>query len=75
MKSLAYGNPDAQELAVVSCRLWERGFKTRVFVAWGITGGPVWFSSFRPGYEVRDFSINPLTDILVRATWRLPRVG
>ena len=52
-------NRDAQELAVVTCRLWERGFKTRVFVARGITGRSVWFSRFRPGYEVRDFSINP----------------
>jgi len=59
MKLAVYGNPDAQELAGVTCRLWKRGFKTRAFVARGITGRSFWFSSFRPGYEVRDFSITP----------------
>jgi hypothetical protein len=58
----------------VTCRLWKRGFKTRAFVARGITGRSVWFSSFRPVYEVRNFSITP-PDILDRATLRLPRVG
>ena len=53
------GNPDAQELADVTCRLWKGGFKTRAFVARGITGRSIWFSSFRPGYVVRDFSITP----------------
>ena len=53
------GNPRRQELAGVTCRLWKRGFKTRDFVARGITGRSFWFSSFRPGYEVRDFSITP----------------
>jgi hypothetical protein len=43
----------------VTCRLWKGGFKTRAFVARGITGRSIWFSSFRPGYEVRDFSITP----------------
>jgi hypothetical protein len=33
--------------------------KTRVFFARGITSGSIWFSRFRPGYEVRDFSITP----------------
>ena len=59
----------------MTCRLLKRGFKTRAFIARGITGRSFWFSSFRPDYEVRDFSITPLTDIPVRATWRLPRVG
>jgi hypothetical protein len=35
----------------------KMGSKTRVFVARGITRGSIWFSSFRPGYVVRDFSI------------------
>ena len=41
----------------MTCRLWKGGFKTRAFVARGITRGSIWFSSFRPGYVVRDFSI------------------
>ena len=37
-------------------RLWKRASKTRALVARGITPRPFWFSRFRPGYEVRDFS-------------------
>ena len=57
------------------CQLSKEGLKTRDFVARGITGGSFWFSSIRPGYEVRDFSITPPSNIPARATLRLPRVG
>ena len=47
-----------------SQRAWPAGYqnsapKLALFVARGITGRSFWFSSFRPGYEVRDFSITP----------------
>ena len=42
------------DLPVMKMRL-----QTLAFVARGITGRSFWFSSFSPGYEVRDFSITP----------------
>ncbi len=57
MKSPAYGTQPTHEFANVTLRLWKRGSKTRAFVARGIAWRSFWFSSFRPGYEVRDISL------------------
>ena len=76
-RSAADGCPPGvrQSWAIATGRLCKRGSKTRAFVARGITWRSFWFSSFRPGYEVRDFSITPPSNIPARATLRLPRVG